>query len=144
MPVPKPLASSGNLLAPNRIRTTARIKIISQPPSMPANITFINHLKLLPSTLSPAGTLVKHEKARKDTRTCAVFWTLAGSPGAEFPSAGSQTTLRDGPALILLRRRFAECKAGVKNIFLGLMACVLSFLCTSQLTPGLKPGVNEI
>jgi len=42
MPVPSPLASSGSLLAPNNMSTTARIRTISQPPSIPANITFIS------------------------------------------------------------------------------------------------------
>ncbi len=34
MPWPRPLASSGNFLAPNRIKTIARIKMISPPPTL--------------------------------------------------------------------------------------------------------------
>src|ERR1700677_2014534 len=34
MPVPKPLASSGSFLAPKRISTRARIKMISVPPRL--------------------------------------------------------------------------------------------------------------
>src|SRR5947209_6942453 len=34
MPWPRPLASSGNFFAPNRIKTTARIKMISPPPTL--------------------------------------------------------------------------------------------------------------
>src|SRR5262249_48885061 len=42
MPWPNPLASSGSFLAPNNMSTTARISTISQPPIIPANMTFID------------------------------------------------------------------------------------------------------
>ncbi len=61
MPVPKPLASYGSFLAPNRIRTTANIRMISQPPSIPANITFI-YQQMLSHNLSPGAPGVKHQK----------------------------------------------------------------------------------
>lgn len=34
MPWPRPLASSGNFFAPNKIKTIARIKMISPPPTL--------------------------------------------------------------------------------------------------------------
>src|SRR5437016_5680859 len=37
IPCPKPLASSGSFLAPKRIKTTARMRKISQPPRKAAN-----------------------------------------------------------------------------------------------------------
>ena len=58
IPWPKPLASSGNFLAPNRIRTTAKIRTISQPPKNAANMIFIiaNNAAF---NLSPARIIVK-------------------------------------------------------------------------------------
>src|SRR5882724_2689546 len=45
MPWPRPLASSGSLLAPNKIKTIARIKMISPPPKLNrANVGFIYDL----------------------------------------------------------------------------------------------------
>src|SRR6266700_152977 len=45
LPWPRPLASSGSLLAPNKIKTIARIKMISAPPKLNrANVGFIYDL----------------------------------------------------------------------------------------------------
>src|SRR5437899_9938891 len=60
MPCPSPLASSGNFLAPKRIRTTARIKTISQPPNNAANRVFINIVFLMLTLGCPVGP-VKHQ-----------------------------------------------------------------------------------
>src|ERR1039458_6414045 len=48
MPVPSPLANSGSFLAPNKINTKARIRMISPPPRLnKANMTFIYWQTLL-------------------------------------------------------------------------------------------------
>src|SRR6266496_6306811 len=64
MPWPRPLASSGSFLAPKRIRTTARIKTISQPPNNAANRVFINIVFLMLTLGCPVGP-VKPQSGRR-------------------------------------------------------------------------------
>src|SRR6266550_650555 len=94
MPVPRPLASSGSFFAPNKIKTTARIRTISQPPRNAANIVFIN----LPSwtETKPGGAPSKAPKSPVGVHALACsradslkagLQRLLGTQHDKFPAA---------------------------------------------------------